>query len=234
MFKKRGGTDERAYRIAVGIVVGILSITVLTVALNAYFSRNARERELETPLVNVPPVDDRDHVTGDRRAPVQVIVYTNFSCPYCRAFHNTTMPNLLRIFGSDIMIAYRNYPLPRLPRSYDEAAAAECAARLGGEDTYWQFATALFSSPNKSGQDMPSLVAIAESVGLDGQSFETCVGGADVQAYVQAQRDSAAAAGITATPSIVIRRGANTVLIVGNWQARMEATIGAFLAQRRE
>jgi predicted DsbA family dithiol-disulfide isomerase len=109
------------------------------------------------------------HRVGPADAPVQVVVYSDFQCEFCRRL----VPVLQQVrsdFPQEVAIYYRHYPLPLHPRAFPAAVASECAAEQG---VFWEYHDKLFSE----GGDLSDakLLELAGSVGLDQPRFTACL-----------------------------------------------------------
>jgi len=94
---------------------------------------------------NMRPVGVDDHVRGDRSAPVMLVEYSDFECPFCAQFH-PTLEKALDDFDGQVAWTYRHFPLTSIhAEALPAALASECAAELGGEDAFWDFADSLFT-----------------------------------------------------------------------------------------
>jgi len=92
----------------------------------------------------VPPLRDSDHVRGKKDAKVLMIEYTDFECPFCQRFHPTTKQALTE-YGDQVAHVIRHYPLRSIhPSAQKLAEGAECAAELGGNEAFWNYADAVF------------------------------------------------------------------------------------------
>jgi protein-disulfide isomerase len=90
---------------------------------------------------NLPPVDANDHLYGNPNAQVTIVEYSDFECPYCKAFQSTLKQTVDGSNGN-VNWVYRNWPLHQ--NSLQKLVAAECVAKLKGNDAYWQYADLLF------------------------------------------------------------------------------------------
>jgi hypothetical protein len=81
-----------------------------------------------------------DHILGNPNAPITIIEYSDFECPYCKQFQ----PVMERIIkeSPDVKWVYRNYPLHQ--HSFEKLVAAECVAKIKGNDAYWKYGDLLF------------------------------------------------------------------------------------------
>jgi protein-disulfide isomerase len=142
---------------------------------------------------------------GSPEAPVVVIEYADFECPYCGSFSQQTLPAIEEDFvrTGSVEWAFASLPLQEIhPDAVDAAEAAECARR---QDRFWEMHDELFADQHHL--DQVSLVNRARSLGLNVERFADCVQGAGSDAV----RTAAAAvrgAGIAVTPTFLIgRRG---------------------------
>ncbi len=160
----------------------------------------------------VRAVDGEDHILGDPDAPVKLVEFSDFECPFCKRFH-VTMQRLMDEYGKDGRVAwvYRHFPLDSLhSKARKEAQAAECANELGGNEAFWTYTDKLFAvTPSNNRLDLAVLPRLAEQIGLDRAKFEACLAGdargGKYAAHIEADVQDATASGGTGTPySLVI------------------------------
>lgn len=89
----------------------------------------------------VPPVDATDHIFGDANAPVTIIEYSDYECPYCKSFH-TTLTQLVTESNGSVSWVYRHWPIHT--NSFEKLVAAECVAKIKGNDAFWKYSNLLF------------------------------------------------------------------------------------------
>ena len=89
-----------------------------------------------------------DHVKGDANAPVAIIEYSDFQCPYCRKFYEDTLPTLIKEYvdTGKAKLVYRHFPLEFHPAALVSAQASECAAEQG---KFWEMHDAIFTEQAK-------------------------------------------------------------------------------------
>ena len=171
----------------------------------------------------VKPVDGEDHIIGNLDAPVKLIEFSDFECPFCKRFH-VTMKRLMDEYGNDGKVAwvFRHFPLDDLhSKARKEAQATECANELGGNEAFWAYADRLFEvTPSNNRLDLALLPRIAQEVGLDRAKFEACLGGdsrgGEFAAHIEADYQDARASGGTGTPfSLVIGPSGQTYPLNG-------------------
>ena len=174
--------------------------------------QQAEEQRLKDAAKGVNVVDGEDHIQGDPNAPVKVIVFSDFECPFCKSFH-ATMRQLMEAYGKDGKVAwiYRHFPIDEIhSKARKEAQASECANELGGNEAFWAYANKLFEvTPSNNRLDLALLPQIAEQTGLDRAKFTACLEGdgrgGKYAAHIEANRQDATDSGGTGTPySLVI------------------------------
>ena len=95
----------------------------------------------ETNTDAVSPVTEADHIKGSIDAPIKVVEYSDFDCPFCTRFHDSM--NEIVATNDDVAWVYRHFPLDQLhPNARGIAVASECIAREGGDEAFWKFADA--------------------------------------------------------------------------------------------
>jgi protein-disulfide isomerase len=110
----------------------------------------------------VVPVSKRDHIQGPETAPVTLLEYGDFECPYCAAAH-VIVKQAQEIIGDKMRFVFRHFPLTQIhPHAEPAAEAAEVA---GAQGKFWEMHDLLYE--NQPLLDAPHLLAYAEELGLD-------------------------------------------------------------------
>jgi protein-disulfide isomerase len=112
------------------------------------------------------PVNDRDHVQGSADAPVTLLEYGDFECPYCAAAH-VIVKKAREIMGEQLRFVFRHFPLTQIHPHAETAAEASEAA--GARGKFWEMHDLLYE--NQPMLDPPQLLMFAEQLGLDTKSF---------------------------------------------------------------
>ena len=121
-----------------------------------------------------------DPVLGAADAPITIVEFSDFECPFCARFARATAPALRHQYGDRIRWIFVNYPLRSIhPNAYEAALAAECAVE---QERFWPFYDALFSG--RYPISAPGYADAARDLGLDRERFETCYENADYAAEV--------------------------------------------------
>jgi len=112
------------------------------------------------------PLSPHDHVLGDPLAPVNLVEYGDFECPFCGRARREVDEALRRV-GADVCFAFRHFPIARLhPHALFAAQAAEAA---GMQDRFWEMHATLFD--HQDALEPGDLLAYARSIGLDIHRF---------------------------------------------------------------
>lgn len=159
-------------------------------------------------------VDDTDYIRGNPNAPILLIEYSDYDCPFCKQFHDT-MNQIMDEFGVDGRVAwvYRQFPLEQLhPNAPRISEAALCVGEIGGNTAFWQFTDLIFEQRELKAQtNMVKLPDYAERVGVDRSAYTTCMQGRQMQESVTSSLKDGFDTGIRGTPY--------TFVVAGNQQA---------------
>lgn len=161
-------------------------------------------------LENIAPITEEDHIRGNPNAPLVIVEYSDFDCPYCKSFHNT-MQRVVEEYGPNGQVAwvYRHFPLTNLhPSAVRLAEASECVAELGGNDAFWTFSDLIFSERGTNElTNIARLPEFAEIAGVDKNDFQTCLDSGSQKAEVESDYNNAVATGGRGTPHSIIISG---------------------------
>ncbi|HYF13394.1 MAG TPA: thioredoxin domain-containing protein [Candidatus Paceibacterota bacterium] len=162
---------------------------------------------------NVPPVSETDHIRGPRTAPIVLVEYSDFQCPYCRIVH-ATLKRLVDESNGEVAWVLRNFPLESIhPEARPSALAAECIAEQLGDDGFWKFADAIFADQSK--MSSAYYVQLAKQFGANEATFNACVASEKHAARIDKEALDAQQNGGTGTPFTVIIGGDIQVPISG-------------------
>lgn len=204
------------------VVIGSFIAAVIFVV---GWNRISAEREYGSEAVShVRSINAEDHILAGKGT-VEVIVYSDPECSYCKHFHENVLPRLRSEFGESAVFAYRHFLLPRFARSYREAVALECAAEVGGNVSFNEYLNELFRrTPSEDRLDPAELSRIAEYVRLPAEEFGRCFN-QDAHPGVDEDRVEAALAGVSITPTFIVRGGGIQTMVVGSWHEPIRAAI---------
>lgn len=161
----------------------------------------------EPSALSIRPIDGNDHIRGNPDAPIIVVEYSDTECPFCRIFHET-MRKVIDEYGKSGKVAwiYRHLPIVQLhSKAPKEAEALECAAEIGGNLKFWEYADRLFSiTPSNDRLDQAELPRIAEFVGLNSALWQSCYESGKYASRVEQDRKNGEEAGSNGTPYSVL------------------------------
>jgi Na+/H+ antiporter NhaA len=146
------------------------------------------------------PVDpSRDHIRGPENAPVTVVEYADFECPYCGQAE-PEVRELLRDFGGDVRYVWRHLPLRDVHPDAEKAAeAAEAAAAQGA---FWEYHDVLFE--HQDALAVRDLIGYAGSLGLDIERFTADLKSGGGAARIDEDIDSADLSSVSGTPTFFV------------------------------
>jgi len=136
---------------------------------------------------------------GPAGAPLQVIVFTDFQCPYCRQ-HAQDLNRLAEHYGDRVRIVVRQFPLPMHQLAH---TAAEAALAAHAEGRFWKFHDLLFSEL-QAGMTMDTLTSVAVLVGLDMSRFQRALDTGFFSGIVDKDVHDGESIGVNATPTTFI------------------------------
>jgi protein-disulfide isomerase len=201
---------------AAGILIGYVTWGTGTAGGPALSSGTASESSssvVEAPLATQEPefiryevFSEDAYMLGPEDAPITIVEFSDFQCPYCRGWHEQVYEPLLAAYPGQIRLVYRHLPLTSIhPEAFSAAEAAMCA---GEQDAFWQYHDRLFSSETLGSE---VYTQYAQELGLDMTTFEACMADHEYQEAIQKDSDFALDLGIRSTPTFFI----NGLAIVG-------------------
>lgn len=171
----------------------------------------APESPSAQPGVAPTPVAINDDVAatlGDPNAPVTIVEFTDYQCPYCARHAAQTMPSLIEqyIDAGQVYYVVKDFPLDNIhPQARLAAAAARCA---GEQDAYWAMHDELFASHSQwatgSQDSQAHFVSIAANLDLDAGAFEACLESGRHDEAVERNFGEGLSLGVSATPTFFI------------------------------
>ena len=139
---------------------------------------------------------------GEKDAPVTIVEFSDYQCPYCRRYSLRVFPALKRnyIDTGKVRYVFRDFPLKSIHR---QAAKAHESAHCAGEhNKYWEMHHVLFQK--QKDLNISSLIQYAGDLGIDPETFKNCLDSNKYAADVQKDVGAGAAAGVRGTPSFFI------------------------------
>ncbi len=167
--------------------------------------------------------EDDDAVLGDANAPVTIIEFSDYQCPFCQRFWSETLPLIKKdyIDTGKVKLIYRDYPISQIhPQAQTAAEAAECVRAKGGDSAYFKMHDKIFE--NQASLNKDNLISWADDLGYD---IESCLDNGDFKDEVLADLSDG---GNLGTPTFFI----NGVQVEGaqpysNFKAIIDAQLDA-------
>jgi len=189
------------------ITIGILAV-LLIVSIFVNFDGNSptgnsianNNQAAQAAVVQVSA--DNDAVLGDSDAPVTIIEFSDYECPFCVRFYSETEKQIRSqyIDTGKVKLIYRDFPLTSIHAQAQKAAeAAECAGEQG---KYWEMHDMLFESGVSGG--VTSFKSYASNLGLDTAKFNDCLDSGKFYDEVQKDMRDGSASGVRGTPAFFI------------------------------
>lgn len=160
------------------------------------------------PSLSTPVSPRRDHLRGSAHAPVILLEYGDYQCPYCGMAHQI-VDSLQAQAGDGLAFVFRHFPLTTVHPQAEQAARAAEAAGAQGE--FWAMHDTLYT--NQQRLDLPALQAYASALGLDGNEFSRDMADGRHAAKIAEDFMSGVRSGVNGTPTFYI----NGVRHDGGW-----------------
>ncbi|MGH9580729.1 MAG: thioredoxin domain-containing protein, partial [Terriglobales bacterium] len=183
---------------------GLLQNQKLTARRRAFLGALRREARVVVQL-EPPPIfrlqvpTEGAPALGSESAPVTIVKFEDFQCPYCRRAQ-VTLRELKERYGDKLRIVHRDFPIENLhPGVTRLHYAAHCAQEQG---KFWEYQDTLYTAPARATDQQ--LAALAAQVGLDRPAFESCLASGKHESAVKKDFDLGVALGVTGTPAFFI------------------------------
>lgn len=142
---------------------------------------------------------DADPSTGAATAPVTIVEFSDFQCPFCQSVA-PTLKKIREAYGDKVRLVWKDFPLTQIhPQAFKAGEAAHCA---GDQGKFWEYHDRLFG--NQEALQPSDLKEHAETLGLDPTAFNTCL---DTSKYGERVRDGVAEGtrlGVASTPTLYV------------------------------
>jgi len=153
-------------------------------------------------MLRPPSVDvafDPARVKGDANAPVTIVEFSDFQCPFCKQAE-AALQAVMAKYGNKVRLAFMDFPLREIhPRAQAAAEAGRCAHEQG---KFWEFHDVLYADQSKL--DAPGLIATARGLGMNEQAFQSCLDSGKFKAKIDADLAEGQKVGVAGTPGFFI------------------------------
>lgn len=214
-------TSNSSLAIPISIVLGfsLIAVAIYFSAGNQPLTENTQiaPPAAETAPTKIRTVDSSDNIRGNPNAPIVIVEYSDYDCPFCKRFHET-MNEVMDEYGVGGKVAwvYRQFPISQLhPNAPKISEAAYCVSELAGNDAFWTFSDLIFSERGiNDPTNITKLAEFAKTAGADTNAFNKCLESGQMTDKVNESYNEAVAAGIKGTPQ--------SYIVVGNSQLPIE------------
>jgi protein-disulfide isomerase len=163
-------------------------------------------------------VDENDHIKGNPNAPIMIVEYSDYDCPFCKNFHET-MNRVMETYGAggQVAWAYRHFPIEsRHPNAPYVAQASECVAELGGDEAFFKFSDRVFGERGVNDPtDLTRINEFAKDAGVSETAFKSCMESNRTRAAVEEDLTDGVNAGVRGTPHSIVLVGGQQGIING-------------------
>lgn len=173
-----------------------------------------------TSLDAMRKITKDDHIRGSIDAPIKIVEYSDYECPFCARVH-TTIETVMSEYGDDVAWVYRQFPLTDIERGFHvnakrAAEAAECVADLAGNDAFWTFTDEIFATTKARSDEL--YTSLAAPLGVSGEELISCIDSGKFTKKVEEDIANAAETGGRGTPWIIVEGPDGTRLPINGAQ----------------
>jgi protein-disulfide isomerase len=198
-----------------------------TARKNEYF-KVLRSKAKVTTYLKPPPIQRADvsinnaPFRGSEKAPVTIVKFEDFECPFCKSVQ-PTLAAVLKKYDGKVRLVHKDLPLEQIhPQAQLAAEAARCAGEQG---KFWEYHDALYGNAPKLGA--AELKGYAKQIGLNASPFDQCLASGKYKVLVQKDLAEGAQLGLTGTPSFFINgREISGALPVESFAAIIDEELG--------
>lgn len=168
---------------------------------------NANPGQFRYPIAGYPSLGRPD-------APVTVVEFSDFECPFCRRYFSSTFPDLKRSYidTGKVRYVFVDFPLEQIhPRARKASEGAHCA---GDQGKFWEMHDVLFA--NQKALEPAQLVQHARKLGLDAAAFESCLSSGKQSARINRGLGGGSSVGVTGTPTFLVAKSRPGEVAVGS------------------
>lgn len=145
------------------------------------------------------PVSADDHIDGNENAPITLVEYGDFECPYCGMAH-PIIKRLQMHFGNQLRFVFRNFPLSEMHPHAE--MAAEAAEYAGSHERFWEMHDLLYENQDRLG--MPLFLELADSLNLPTDDFENAITNKRFEPKIRKDFLGGVRSGVNGTPTFYI------------------------------
>jgi len=191
--------------IGLSIVIAGVIIGIAIVSSNSPQKASIKDSIKNTVDTEIVSADvDDDAIKGNPNAPVTIIEFSDYQCPFCARFYLETLPQIEEkyIKTGKVKFVYRDFPLSNHAYAQKSAEASECA---GEQDKFWEYHNLLFENQREWSQKGSSkLKEYAVQLGLNADRFDKCLDRGEMEDEVKKDFSDGSRLGVQGTPAFFI------------------------------
>jgi protein-disulfide isomerase len=155
------------------------------------------------PVFSDVAVESDDPSMGSEDAPVTIIEFGDFECPFCARFAQTIKQAIDSYSSDQVRFVYRHFPLDFHEQAEPSAIAAQCVYQLAGSEAFFEYHDQLYARQSELGEELYQELA-QEVDGVDMDAFASCQSDPDIKAAIQKDARDGSVAGVQGTPATFI------------------------------
>ena len=152
------------------------------------------------PAAQAFEIAEDNHIRGDFNAPITLVEFSDFECPFC-ARHYPTLTKILDDYKGKVRLVYKHFPLVFHPNGQKAAEASECADEQG---KFWEYHDKLFENLAVSGYSLENFKQWAKDLGLNSENFNDCLDSGKFAQKVKDDSQEGLQKGVNGTPATFV------------------------------
>jgi len=202
--------DKKQFLFGLSLGIAIFAVIGFLIMLGLYFKDNKssevageteqnqeeeQPNEQEKPALAEFTITEDNHIRGNMNAPITIVEFSDFQCPYCDKFH-VTMKKVMETYPNKVRWIYKHFPLDSLhPLARSTAEASECA---NDQEKFWEYADKLYE--NQADISADTIKSFAKEVGLNMTEFNSCIDDGKYKDKVNTDYQEGLSKGVRGTP----------------------------------
>lgn len=211
-FEQLSGRNGFVLGLIIGVLAAVAAGSVLLMVTGKTLSKDDSDNlganipsnpsgEQQLPQKQEFDISKKNAIEGDFNAPVTLVEFSDFECPYCSRFSETG-DQLLKEYPGKIRFVYKYFPLNFHANGKPSAIAAECVREVAGDETFLKYRKDLFKNQQTLGQ--PLYEKLAKQYGVNVAAFKKCQSSDEAAKKVDADYQEGAQKGVQGTPTTFV------------------------------
>lgn len=174
-------------------------------------NQDTGNQQPDSETVNMDDIPlEGEPMLGDEKAPVTMVIYEDFQCPFCQQFEQNAMPQIKSNYvdSGQVRVVWKDLPLPQIGHEWAEPAAAamECVYREGGNEAFWNVKDQVFANQGTiTLSNVESKIKdYASQEGVSSSAVQSCIDNDNPMDEVNGDSQEAQQIGANGTPTIII------------------------------